>query len=464
MSRLLERLAACAPERIVLTDGQHHVTAGEGLAEVVALQRVLRAASQGRVVAMDAEDSPAWVLVDLACLAAGIPLLPLPAFFTPAQRQHALQDAGAGVLISSQGEGQPLAVAGHTLHIQPLDYPAKPLPAGTAKITYTSGSTGTPKGVCLSAAHLEEVACSLAEELGQYAGYHRTLLPLAVLLENIAGVYVSLACGAVCHVASVAPDGPSIARALQESAATTCIFVPEMLKRLLASEAALPALRFAAVGGAKVSPQLLSAARAAGLPVYEGYGLSEAGSVIAVNHPEAERLGSVGRCLPHVRMHTAPDGELVLEHPRMLGYLGEGAACPNPYRTGDLALFDADGFLYLTGRRKHVLITGFGRNVSPEWVESELLAEPAIAQACVFGDGEAALQALLVPARAGADIASAVARANARLPEYAHVAQWQSTEAFTPANGLLTTNGRPKREAILRHHARASHFLGELSV
>lgn len=451
MLRLLQRMKGHPAEVLALTDEVVSLTYGEVLAQVAGLVEILRVAAKDRVVALEASDSPAWVIIDLACLKAGIPLLPLPPFFTPAQRAHALEDAGAVLLITEDRAGEAITVAGRSLYLQPLPYAPRVLPNGTAKITYTSGSTGTPKGVCLSAAHLEEVAFSLADELGDYAARHRTLLPLAVLLENVAGVYVSLACGAQCHVAPVVAEGGAIAAALRMSEATTCIFVPEMLKRLLVSGERVPSLRFAAVGGAKVSSQLLASAWAMQLPVYEGYGLSEAASVIAVNHPNAQREGSVGRLLSHVRLHTAPDGELVLEHPRMLGYLGDAQPCPNPYRTGDLGMMDADGFLYLTGRRKNVLITGFGRNVSPEWVESELLAEAAIAQAFVYGDGAAALQALLVPA--AVDVDAAVARANARLPDYARVGAWLPVAPFTPSNGLLTENGRPKREALLRHHA-----------
>ena len=235
-----------------------------------------------------------------------------------------------------------------------------------------------------------------------------------------------------------------------------------MLKRLLSVRKPLPHLRFAAVGGAKVSPALLEEAHAQGLPVFEGYGLSEAGSVIAVNTPEAARRGSVGRLLPHVRLHPHPRGEIMIEHPRMLGYLGEVGpgevgVVPNPYPTGDLGHLDADGFLYLTGRARNVLITGFGRNVSPEWVESELLAEPSIAQAMVFGDGEAALRAVIV-SRSAAEAGQAVARVNLRLPDYARVGRWcLAEEPFTPQNGQLTGTGRPIRDAIVARYQ--SHFM-----
>ena len=103
------------------------------------------------------------------------------------------------------------------------------------------------------------------------------------------------------------------------------------------------------------------------------------------------------------------------------------------------------------GRRKHVLITSYGRNVSPEWPEAELLAGPAIVQAAVFGEAQPQLCALVVPA-AGASASAVEAQvraANARLPDYAQIGAWLPADApFTPQNGLATSNGRARREAL----------------
>jgi long-subunit acyl-CoA synthetase (AMP-forming) len=208
------------------------------------------------------------------------------------------------------------------------------------------------------------------------------------------------------------------------------------LVRELEGGARAPAsLRFAAVGGAKVSPALLMRARALGLPVYEGYGLSECASVVSVNVPGADRPGSVGRPLPHV-------GLSLKEHEIWV----DGVA------TGDLGRIDGDGFLYIEGRRKNVLITSYGRNVSPEWPEAELLAGGAIAQAAVFGEARPSLCALVVPAAPGVEdgaIDAQVQAANRRLPDYARIARWLRAEApFTPQNGLATANGRVRRDAV----------------
>ena len=106
-----------------------------------------------------------------------------------------------------------------------------------------------------------------------------------------------------------------------------------------------------------------------------------------MNTPHAHKSGSVGRPLPHVQLQIDADGEIHVGGIGALGYLGEPArAGAAPIATGDLGYLDEDGFLYLTGRKKHIFITAFGRNVAPEWVERELLGEPEILQAAVFGE------------------------------------------------------------------------------
>jgi len=141
----------------------------------------------------------------------------------------------------------------------------------------------------------------------------------------------------------------------------------------------------------------------------------------------------------------------------MLGYLGaDRTVSPAWWPSGDLGRIDADGFLHIDGRRDNVLITSFGRNVSPEWVESELQGAPAIAQAVVYGNGAPQLTAVLWPARADAgeaELAQAVESANARLPDYARVAHWIRARApFAADSGLATANGRPRRHAIEQAH------------
>ncbi|MDC6171375.1 long-chain acyl-CoA synthetase, partial [Paucibacter sp. XJ19-41] len=169
-----------------------------------------------------------------------------------------------------------------------------------------------------------------------------------------------------------------------------------------------------------------------------------------------------GRPLPHARLRVAADGEIEVAGSLFAGYLRDPTPVPEWWPSGDLGHIDADGFVHISGRKKHLLITAFGRNVSPEWVETALRGEPAIAQAVVFGDGQAALSAVLWPLQTAAEetdeaaLQAAVDAANTRLPDYARIRSWvRARAAFGPETGLATANGRPQRPAIWDRHADA---------
>jgi long-chain acyl-CoA synthetase len=457
----LSRRASATPHDVVVSWGSGSLTAADLLTEVERLTGMLSRDTSPVGVLLD--NGPAWVVVDLALIMAGRPGVPIPRFFTAAQRDHALADAGAGLLITPGGP-EDMAFADARLRLAPTGLSPRILHPGTAKITYTSGSTGAPKGVCLAQDQMEAVAASLVAVLGQgRAGLHMPVLPLAVLLENVAGLYASLLAGGRYHAASLTeagmgeafrPDFPRLMTSVAQTGATTLILVPELLRGLIAAQGALRLdhrLEMIAVGGARVSPALLDAAAAAGLPVVEGYGLSECASVVALNTPDDACPGSVGRPLPHLKVALADDGEILVSPHPFLGYVG-GDQAPEVLHTGDIGALDAGGRLRIEGRKANTLITAFGRNVAPEWVESELLAEPQILQAMVLGEAAASLSALIVPMPGvdPAQVEAAVTRANARLPDYAHVGDWRLVPPFDPAAGQVTANGRPRREALRR--------------
>lgn len=482
MSQVLEYLAKKAAQgggSIALSDERRTYTHAGLHAEIGTVAGLLREALPGNgPVALVTENSCAWVLLDLAFALLKRPVVPLPHFFTTAQRRSALDSVGAQMLISDVDSGCETAieVGGIRLHIAKLNARPVDLPDGTAKITFTSGTTGNPKGVSLSQSAMERVSLSLVETIGRdKAGVHLPVLPLAILLENVGGLYTTLLSGGHYRALSQAAIGfskpfePDFARligALAENGVTSAIMVPELLRGTMAAlfraKAALPELKYVAVGGARVSSSLLEMAHRLRLPVYQGYGLSEAASVVALNTVENDRQGSVGKPLPHMKLCFAEDGEILIEQPGFLGYLGKSAQS-EAYATGDVGHLDADGFLYISGRKSNLLITSFGRNVSPEWVESELTASPAVYQAFVFGEASARLSALVVPT-AGSEspdpIAAAVGAANARLPDYARIDRWMTVPPFTAQDGLLTSNGRLQREAIARKYSDAVGRLG----
>jgi long-subunit acyl-CoA synthetase (AMP-forming)/pyrroloquinoline quinone (PQQ) biosynthesis protein C len=471
VSLVLAALRRHDPRRAALSDDRQSLTYGELATEVDrlahALAPQLESLGADVPVAVDLDNCLAWVIVDLALIQLGRPSLPIPGFFTAEQRAHALRDAGAGALLAADTDGA-LVVGGRHLGLLHLGRQAGRLHSDTAKVTYTSGSTGAAKGVCLSLGQMEDVAAALVQVIGaDFAGVHLPILPLSILLENVAGLYATLIAGGRYHLAPTTdlgltePFRPDLGRMIETIAATgatSLILVPELLRGLVMAMsftgAKLPALNLVAVGGAKVSPELLAKAEAVGLPVYEGYGLSECASVVALNTPAARKAGAAGRVLPHLDVSLDENREIIVGPRPFLGYAG-GAPNLGPVHTGDLGWLDDEGFLHVDGRRSNTIITGFGRNVAPEWVESELLAHPVIRQAVVFGEAQSGIGALIVPLSADlpqAVIAEAVARANAALPSYAQVVRWRVCPPFDRAAGELTGNGRPRRDIILEHH------------
>jgi acyl-CoA synthetase (AMP-forming)/AMP-acid ligase II len=419
-----------------------------------------------RPVALNLDYGIAQAITDIALVEAGIASIPLPNFFTSEQRTHALMASGAQAIISARDDDHG-AVA-----IESVTMPDVLLHAGTAKISFTSGSTGTPKGICLSADHMLGVAGAVVDYVSDaHAGRHLALLPPGTLLENVAGFYATLIAGGT-YVAlpqaevglgnAFAPDFLMMMRVIGEQAITSLILVPEYLLGLVTmmemTDTRLPTLTLVAVGGARLSPDVIDRAVALGLPVRQGYGLTECGSVVALESADETKRGSVGQSLGQNRISLAEDGEILIDGPTYLGAIGFNRI-DGVLHTGDIGRIDAEGRLWIEGRKSNLIITSHGRNISPEWVEGVLLAQPEIAQAMVYGEAASQLSALIVPATPIANIVSAVAIANAALPQYAKVGAWRMVAPFTPANGQLTANGRIRREAI-----NAIHLSGEITL
>ncbi|MFY7857203.1 MAG: AMP-binding protein, partial [Rubrivivax sp.] len=446
-----------------------------------------------------------FVALDDAAVASGRVHVPLPTFFTPAQWSHAVQQAAVDTLVVDPTvaaawprlDWMPLDVGGVPMRLarglRPAGAPPLRAPAGTSRITFTSGSTGDPKGVCLSTAALEDVADGVVQALAPLGVQrHLAVLPMSVLLEHVAGMMAARRHGATVLLPPLASLGWQGSSRLdiavfdvrvRELAPDTLILLPHMLRLWCEALAAWkrpapPSLKFVAVGGAAVGTTLVDKAGSLGLPVGEGYGLSECGSVQTLNRPGQSRAGSVGRPLAHARLRVADDGEIWVAGTRFLGYLGylgaaggpgvpasSPASSPSPpsppsshdeWPTGDLGHIDAEGFVHLLGRKSQRLITAYGRNVSPEWVESALQQHAAVAQAVVLGDGQPVLSAVLWPARGAdaVDLATAVQATNQQLPDYARIGRWVlGTAAFSPETGLATANGRPRRRVVLERHA-----------
>jgi long-chain acyl-CoA synthetase len=426
--------------------------------------------------ALYGDNSIDWIIADLVCQKLDATVLPLPTFFSSQQIEYAIEKCPVQALLCDSLETLSPTLASQSsyiekvalsnLHLIRAASKCNPtvLPASTGKITFTSGSTGQPKGVCLSHQQQLAQASILASIVGIARPKHLCVLPLSTLLENVAGVYAPLLAQGQLIVPALSELGFSgsslvapekLLSAISTTQPDSLILVPQLLSFLISAIAQgwrPPAsLKFIAVGGGKVSTELLNSAAQHGLPVYEGYGLSECCSVVSLNTPSSNRRGSAGKLLSNLSL-SFQNGQVYVSGNSMLGYVGE----PNSWNkesvaTGDLGKLDADGFLYINGRCKNVLISSFGRNISPEWIESELTANPLIKEAIVIGDARPYCTAIvsLSTSQDEAKLEPWIEQVNNALPDYARIKFWHvSPRPLSEMPTLYTENGKPKREAI----------------
>ena len=333
---------------------------------------------------------------------------------------------------------------------------------GLASIIYTSGTTGLPKGVMLThtnmLANTQDATTILPITPDDLS---ISFLPLSHGFERTAGLYTLLRAGAC-----IAYGGGTVTltKDLLEVKPTLFCCVPRVLelvyrrvwnerenahfpKRQIldwtlsvgkkagalwaAQQPTLPValslqyrvadrllfrklrallgnrVRFLVSGGAPLNAEVARFFYGAGIPVYEGYGLTEAGPVVACNLPGRTRLGTVGPVLPQVEVHLAVDGEICVRGPNVMqGYYhrpeetAQAIDADGWLHTGDVGEIDSEGFLIITDRKKDLIITSEGENVAPQYVEGLLKQEPLIEEACVIGDKRPYLTVLFVPNRA----------------------------------------------------------------
>lgn len=338
-------------------------------------------------------------------------------------------------------------------------------PETLALVAPTSGTTGEPKLAMLTHGNLLASAGARASLVGHQPG-DRVLswLPLTHLYALNADVVKGLLAGAqAARLAS--PRG--ILRGLRRWKPTHFQAVPRLYEkvwRLAGGEQATPEslkhffggrLRWAGCGGAPLPGWLAEAYARLGLPILEGYGLTEASPLVTMNTPLAYRAGTAGRVVPGMRVEIAGDGEILVGGAGVMrGYHGDPEATRRVLRngwlhTGDLGSLE-DGYLRVTGRKNDLIVLSTGRKVMPARVEGALLALPWVETAVVYGDGEPRVQAL-VRARAGSRPNWNVGRLEG-LEEHEQPARLVPMERELSVElGEVTALGKINRAVVARH-------------
>jgi len=325
-------------------------------------------------------------------------------------------------------------------------------------IIYTSGTTGNPKGVVLSHWNFVSNVLNIKDQVPiSSADRCLSFLPLSHVLERMGGLFTMLTVGASIAYAEKMETVP---QDIIDVKPTFLISVPRLYEKIYgkalstAAGAGFPkkniffwardvAIRkakmkaagqkpspwfsfqcavadklvFAKVraklggriqmmisGGAPLNSKINQFFNGAGLNILEGYGLTETSPILTANTFENFRYGSVGKAIPHTEIKIAPDGEILARGPQvMLGYYKNEAATREVldedgwFSTGDIGHLDEDGFLFITDRKKDLIVTAGGKNIAPQPIENQYVANKHVSQAVVIGDRRQYLSALIVP-------------------------------------------------------------------
>jgi long-chain acyl-CoA synthetase len=288
-------------------------------------------------------------------------------------------------------------------------------PDDLATIMYTSGTTGNPKGVMLTHGNLLSNTFAVLEVFPfDPDSVPFNWLPLSHIYARTVDYYLSLAAGtALC----LAESADTVIQNLDDVRPTHISAVPRFYEKVLAAVTSPdpaktgrrlrdifgPRMSWLGSGGAPLPVPVARAYHDAGVPVRQGYGLTESSPVITFNRREHYKIETVGLPLPGVEVAIAPDGEVLTRGPHVMkGYWNNPRATAEALRdgwlyTGDLGRLDEDGFLTITGRKKDLLVLSNGKKVVPTYIEGLLLADPCIDQVVVYGEGRNYLTALVVP-------------------------------------------------------------------
>jgi long-chain acyl-CoA synthetase len=415
------------PTEVAIIDDRGQRTYGELAAMAVASAGMVAMATQRPYVGLMLPSSAAFAANFYGILLAGKTVVPINFLLSEREVAHILADSGIDTVITAAPLAARLANSG--LRMIDLAAPTTAAPATAAPpaagampspspksaddlavLMYTSGTSGLPKGVCLTYGNLQTDVDS-AIEAAALQKRHRFLgiIPLFHAFGMTAMMLAPIQLGAtIIYMARF--SAPAALSAIRDQGASIFFGVPSMfaaIAHLKSATAADFANTYALITGAEPQPSTLRQAfsQRFNVPLLEGYGLTETSPVVALNTPQVRRAGSVGKLLPGAQLRIADEsgnalpptetGEVLLAGPmifqRYHNLPNETAAAFTPdgfFKTGDLGHLDNDGFLYITGRKKDLIIVA-GEKAAPREIEEMLMRHPAVAEAAVLGKKDA---------------------------------------------------------------------------
>jgi len=435
LKRTLYQLWKENPERPCLVDEDQRWTLDQVVRRSVALSRLIVMGDQSETghVALILPNSEMFVTCFLGCLAADRAAVPINYLMTPpevafildhAQVRLAVTVSAFRPLLEAACQACPTPVRVAYLDEMLAGFGAEQIasavamadpavldsgaddPGRTACLIYTSGTTGVAKGVMLSHGNLVANCASVREALVVYPqDVFLAVLPLFHAFGLTATLFLPLLWGASTVLMRRFHPTATI-EVVEREKVTILPMVASMfalLMRVAAREPSrLSSVRMAIAGGGPLPPSLAEEfQQRLGFPIFQGYGLTEASPVVATNHPWACRPTSVGRPLPGLRVEIRDDDGKVLPAGEtgevfvaggsvMAGYYRNPEATAATVdangwlRTGDTGYLDADGFLYVTGRKKDMIIQS-GEKIFPQEIEHILVSHPSVAEAVVVG-------------------------------------------------------------------------------
>jgi long-subunit acyl-CoA synthetase (AMP-forming) len=514
------------PERLAWKHGSREWTWAEAARDVRRVARALLAlgVQRGDAVAIVGPNRPEWMMADLGALAAGAIPAPIYPTLTAEQAQYIADHSGAAVaLVADEAQRgklrgsrvrsfalfsgwQEFLAGGESVPDSAVDDRVVALkPDDLATLIYTSGTTGPPKAVMLTHRNLlyaAETAVRVAKTTPDDVMV--SYLPLSHVAEQVISIHApTIAGGAVWFCDELERIGevlrearptiffgvPRVWEKMQGRIEDTVRSAPALRRRLfqwarrsrggLADRLVLGKVRAAlgldrarlcVTGAAKMARPTLDFFDSIGLPVLDMWGMSESTAMGTANLPGARKPGTVGRAEHGVEIRIAPDGEILTRGAHVFkGYHKDAEATrealdPQGFlHTGDVGELDADGYLRITDRKKELLITSGGKNVSPQNIEGLLAQIQGVSQAVVVGDGRKYLAALIVPEAPQkasdpvfvAHVGREIERMNGQLANYETIKKFRVLPAqFSVQSGELTPTLKLKRKVVSQKYAR----------